>query len=216
MNLFNFELPIGWNEVSAISTTLAVVVALFANSNSDKQLKKSLQMHEQMKNIELLSKRVEILEKIRNDEKVSFTELKVLFNDEIVNAMQLYIKSREKLKNCKIDEINFWEVCKANPTNGLSDRECDELEKKLTTAGEKFLNAKKQGCEHEDLEKEFKDLCDENIAEGFLIEQEENIEINYYNIYIELQNAKKEHKQNKANLYGKIEAYIKSSIEPIS
>lgn len=98
MQLFNFTLPIGWDELSAVFTTLAVIVALWANHNSNKQLKSTLQMHEQSKSVELLDKRIDLLRKIEADDISVDLEIQVLFNDKITQNFRALKKLHSDLQ----------------------------------------------------------------------------------------------------------------------
>lgn len=58
--IFNFTLPIGWNEVGVIATAVAVIVALFANRGAKKQLASALKIQEQSKNVSLFEQRIKV------------------------------------------------------------------------------------------------------------------------------------------------------------
>lgn len=91
MNWFDLALPIGWDQLGVIATTMAVVVALAANRNSNKQLKKSLEMHEQTKNISLFEKRLSFLEfmiSAQSAADIKFDEAELLFNEKIKNLFK--------------------------------------------------------------------------------------------------------------------------------
>lgn len=91
MQWFSFPLPITWDEVATIATSAAVIVALFANVNSNKQLKKALQMHEQTKNLGLFDRRLDLLSRILDDDaisEVSDDEVELLFNNSILKKVQ--------------------------------------------------------------------------------------------------------------------------------
>lgn len=91
MQWFSFPLPISWDEVATIATSAAVIVALFANVNSNKQLKKALQMHEQTKNLGLFDRRLDLLSRILDDDaisEVSDDEVELLFNNTILQKVQ--------------------------------------------------------------------------------------------------------------------------------
>lgn len=91
MQWFSFPLPISWDEVATIATSAAVIVALFANVNSNKQLKKALQMHEQTKNLGLFDRRLDLLSRILDDDaisEVSDDEVELLFNNTILKKVQ--------------------------------------------------------------------------------------------------------------------------------
>lgn len=114
MEWLNLTLPIKWDELGVIATTVAVVVALAANYNSNKQLKKALQMHEQVKSIELLDKRIAWVRKIDMDEMPSDLEFSVLFND-VINKDFVKLKElRKKLKALEMDLRTYDEyLCEA-------------------------------------------------------------------------------------------------------
>ena len=71
MQWFNFCFPIGWDELSAIATSIAVIVALWENRKTTVQMRNSLRAQEQSKNLMLFEKRVKIIQSVEADQEVS-------------------------------------------------------------------------------------------------------------------------------------------------
>lgn len=94
MQWFNFCFPIGWNELSAIATSIAVIAALWGNRKTTVQMRNSLRAQEQSKNLMLFEKRVKIIQSVEADQEVSDLEIQLLFSDYIVSIY----KNLKKLK----------------------------------------------------------------------------------------------------------------------
>ena len=109
MQMFQFALPIGWQELSAIATTIAVVVALWANRKTTVQMKDTLRAQEQSKNIELFDKRVKIIHNIETDQEVSDLEVQLLFSDQIVAVYREFkeLKLKKYGYNRDLDTYKF-------------------------------------------------------------------------------------------------------------
>lgn len=106
--MFCFPLPIGWQELSAIATTIAVIIALFANKKTSEQLQKSLQMHEQSKNISFYEKRIDIFKRMMENKanNVDEVDIEILFNKDILDMIALKNKILNDIsdQNYLIDE----------------------------------------------------------------------------------------------------------------
>lgn len=88
MCIFDFSLPIGWDEIGVIATVAAVIVALAANRKAAKQLESALKMQEQSKNVGLIDKRIFLIEEIRMGREVSELSMQILFDEEIAKSYQ--------------------------------------------------------------------------------------------------------------------------------
>lgn len=213
MQWFKFCLPIGWNELSAIATTIAVIIAVFANLNSNKQLKKALQMHEQSKNIAFFDRRIVLVENVKNNKSISLSEIKLLFNKEVLEAMRLYHESHNELNEIEKSRHNFWYFFDER-YKFLSEK--DKLKQQILATGNAVLNARKKGEVDLKAENDFKELCEENIMEWTPPLDESKKTLNYYQIFFDLQKAKEIENQRKYSLIYKMEEYILKSIQPIS
>lgn len=213
MQWFRFCLPIGWDELSATATAIAVIIAVFANLNSNKQLKKALQMHEQSKNIALFDRRLTLIENVKHNEPISWTELQLLFNKEVCEAMRAYYESHEQLKKNRADEHNFWyffdEKYKFTP-------EKDILRQKLVADGKALLRARSKGSSSLKMEDDFRNLCEENIMEWTPSLGKSKNSLNYYSIFFDLERAKEISNERKLAVISKMEEHISNSIKPIS
>lgn len=95
--IVSFTCPIGWNELGVIATVVAVVVALAANKSARKQLVKALEMQEQSKNVGLLEQRIKVVDSIQEDDLISETTVKLLFDESILNCYQKLKKSKNMM-----------------------------------------------------------------------------------------------------------------------
>lgn len=214
MQWFSFPLPISWDEVATIATSAAVIVALFANVNSNKQLKKALQMHEQTKSVALFDRKLALIEKVKNNKPISLIELRLLFDEEIFQAMAEYSKSHMQLKQCMMNEHNFWFFF--NEKYKYDAKKQDELHRRLRSDGQAVLNMRENGISNPNMEKEFKNLCEENIMQGSIFSHKLEEPLNYYHIVFDLDKAQKMDKENKSMLLDKMEKHIANSIQTIS
>ncbi len=92
------------NGLVAAGTIAAVVVAICAN----KQTKKALC---QSKNIELLDKRIDILEKIKNDEDVSENIVNLMFSEHEKELFQIMTENKRKKIRLTIERIHISSFC---------------------------------------------------------------------------------------------------------
>jgi len=107
MCLFNFSLPIGWDELGVIATVAAVIVALFANRKATKQLKSALEMQEQSKNVGLMDRRIALAESIQKGNAVSELDLRILFNNEIFDCYKKWRSYLTQSKSASSDQEVF-------------------------------------------------------------------------------------------------------------
>lgn len=211
MNLVDLVSSIGWEGLGVIATIAAVVVALTANSIANKQFKKQLQIHEQSKSIFLYDQRVSILKKIIEEQEPTLIDFRLRFNQEIANMAQLYVESCRQLSRCQTQEDNFWVIF--NNNTNISDQELKVIEDEMCVLRDKILSAKSQNLPCDKLMCEFRTLCDENIAIGTVQDNCEEIEINYYDIYEALPNAKRIQKEMRMALIERMEMYIEESMQ---
>lgn len=211
-DIFKFDFPIGWDELGAIFTSLgaiftffAVIVALFANHNSGKQLKKALQMHEQSKNTELFDQRVALLEDVKKNVTISYTKLRLLFDDKTVSALDEYTKSHNIVGNYKSEEEVYWYLFNIQYNR---DPKRDYLKIELHKYANDFkkLNDKQKA--------DFKSLCDSYTVYVPEDNGERKI-INYFYIAENLPEALAADKANKEVLIKQMEQYISDSIKPL-
>lgn len=102
MQWLDFSLPFGWEELSAVATAIAVIVALRANRKTTLQMRDTLRAQEQSKNLELFDKRVKIIHDIEDDLEVSDLEVCLLFNQRIISVYyQLKKLKVQKQTYCK-------------------------------------------------------------------------------------------------------------------
>jgi hypothetical protein len=210
MNIFSFSLPIGWNELAACATTVAVIVALFANHKSTKQLKYALKMQEQSKNIELFEKRVTLTESIIKGESISSMALRILFTDEI-NAQYQKICDLEVLyKDAQYDAIVFFEAMQITDADGYTH---NSVKGKI----EEYESVMSRPDCPESIFKQFKQYCDENeiffSATGY---SDDRKTYNYSEISCREGELNTAITSARVALTRQMEEYISESILPVS
>lgn len=208
MSWLNLTLPIEWEELGVIATTIAVVVALAANHNSNKQLKKALQMHEQVKSLELLDKRISWVRKIDMDEMPSDLEFSILFSTDVNKHFAKLKELRLKLKSLERDLAIYDDIiCEAY----------DNIDENAPMALIKKAEGKVLFWEfREDKVREFEELCRQYEVTADSMEAEG--EIKTYN-YKAITDAIRETTQSisdcKKELIGSMSEFIKNSVEPL-
>lgn len=208
MEWLNLTLPIKWDELGVIATTVAVVVALAANHNSNKQLKKALQMHEQVKSIELLDKRIAWVRKIDMDEMPSDLEFSVLFND-VINKHFVKLKNlRRKLKTLENDLKTYDQLlCEAY----------DNMDENAPMA----LIRKAEGKAiffdfREDKVNEFEELCRQYEITADTMDPEEGMRTyNYKTITDSIRETTQSISDCKKELINSMSEFIRNSVEPL-
>ena len=111
-DFLKLDLPLTWEYLGAIATALAVIVALFANHNSNKQLQKTLQMHEQTKNIDLFEKRTSLINEIQENNKTSTLLLELLFNKSITDEYNFMLEAYNAYLKAKHDLDVYFKIIK--------------------------------------------------------------------------------------------------------
>ena len=90
--------------IATIATVSAVIIAVWANKQTQQELKQSLIIQEQAKNVDLFDRRVNLLDNIEKDTLISETHLKVLFDNNVIN---LY----NQLEQCKKELLTKAILC---------------------------------------------------------------------------------------------------------
>ena len=208
MQWFNFCFPIGWDELSAIATSVAVFIALMANYSSNKQLKKALQMHEQSKGIELLDKRIAWVRKIESDNISSDLEFSILFNGEINRYFSKLKMLKDELKKLENDLVIYDDfLCEAYP-----DTDENSPIALIRKAEGKVLFFEFS----EDKVREFEDLCKQyEVRTTYGASEGEYRTYNYKTITDSIQEKKEAINSCKTELTDAMLEFIGNSIEPL-
>lgn len=199
---------LGWDEIGTIATVAAVVVALFANRNANKQLKAALKIQEQSKNVDLFDKRVAIMTEIKEKNVTAELQLQLLFDKTIVDA--------------------YAELCVSISAQQVAEHDMKVYENLLRhpdgEGGYTSLIAQLQDTERlldehnypEDRVKEYDELCDKHKC--FYTETGRSEDAKWYN-YKDLSNAIgkaiKTVEANKNVVLNLMQEYIKQSISPV-
>ena len=105
---FDFSVPITWadiiNVISTVIAFLAVIVAIISNCKASKSLKKTIEMQEQSKNVDLYDKRLALYDKIKSNKNTSYIEVKLLFDKEIIESYEKMNLYRKKQYGCNKDK----------------------------------------------------------------------------------------------------------------
>lgn len=208
MQWFDFGLPFGWEELSAVATAVAVIVALWANRKTTLQMRDTLRAQEQSKNLELFDKRVKIIHDVEEHQAVSDLEIQLLFTKQIVVAY-------EKLKKLKSEK----------------DKYCDDLrtykfliEVACENAGEisplpQIAQAKwimEQLDFAKDRVEEYERLCKENeISSTYGSDNEEWRTYNYKTISDNIDMAQATIKECEEKLISEMRDFVQASIAPL-
>lgn len=154
MQWFKFCLPIGWNELSAIATAFAVILALWSNHKTTQQMHDALRMQEQSKNIELFDKRVHIIRTLEIGDEPSDLEVRLLFNQNILNGYNKWKKLKAEQESYR-DDLETYKF--------LISEACEAQGKPLPLRD--IYSAKwimEQSDFQEDTVKKYEDLCKDN------------------------------------------------------
>ena len=199
---------LGWDEIGTIATVAAVVVALFANRNANKQLKAALKIQEQSKNVDLFDKRVAIMTEIKEKNMTAELQLQLLFDKTIVDA--------------------YAELCVSISAQQVAEHDMKVYENLLRhpdgEGGYTSLIAQLQDTERlldehnypEDRVKEYDELCEKHKC--FYTETGSPEDAKWYN-YKDLSNGigrtMKAVEANKNVVLNLMQEYIKQSISPV-
>lgn len=147
---FDFSVPITWSDIisalSMIATVATVIVALNANYKSTQQLKSALKMQEQTKNVELMEKRVELVEDIQKDKTISKLTLKLLFTEEIKNSYEswrLLVDKSNKAQNdldmCILKNIVGAQYTDARTASDIAHKDMSKEKERLLSLMTEFI-----------------------------------------------------------------------------
>jgi hypothetical protein len=210
MNIFSFSFPIGWDELAACATTIAVIVALFANHKATKQLKYSLKMQEQSKNIELFEKRVALTESAIKGGSISSMALRILFTDEIDAQYQKICNLEVQYKDAQYDATVFFEAMRLTDADGYTNNGIKEKIQEYESV------MSRPDCPKSIIE-QFRQCCDENeifwSATGY---SDDRKTYNYWEISCREGKLNTAIKSARDTLARQMEEYISESIKPVS
>lgn len=179
--------------ITAVIEGLAVLVALYANHQTKKDLCQS-------KNIELLDKRTEILNKIENDEYISENIVEIMFSKREKELFHKLNNMRKEKELCVEHEKKFYYYwCRPDGVGGV----INEVNEKIQIFKDRMTQ---DGSI--DLEIQFKKYCDAHIAD----ESNTGDSYNYYEIYKRENNANKKITEYKTVLVDSIKKFIEKSI----
>lgn len=209
MPWFNLDFPIGWDELGVIATTIAVIVALVANHNANVQLKKSLQMHEQTKGVELLDERIDFVNRMDLDEPIQMMKFEILFDENIIKSYSTLMDLKKKLRRIE-REINDYDVL-------ISKEYGNRMDDNAPMTIIKRAEAETYREPVEEKIQEFENICKK--YEYTLVpngqEQEEKV-LNYKTLRESESQTNNEIREHKKKLHSDMVEFIKKSIAPLS
>lgn len=205
--LYKLLSSIVWDRIGVIATVAAVIVALYANTKSTKQLIAALKIQEQSKNVELLGKRFELLERMRLKGGLSETALRVLFNDEILSHYINWENHMSEKKNAEFDKKKFFEMCREpDGAGGFVNTIRDRIE-------QYEINMGRPDCP-QNVFIEYETFCNDN---SFTQRDEEGniINYNYSDIQGRIAKANEEAENELTMILYLMEKFISDSLRPI-
>jgi len=180
--------------VTAIIEGAAVLVALYANHQTKKELC-------QAKNIELLDKRIEILGKIENDEDVSENIVKLMFSKHEKDLFQNLNEMKKEKELCFKLEKTFFSLWREPDGEGGYSNEVYET---IATIEDRMTQD-----DSISLEIELKEYCENHIA----FESNTGDSYNYYEINQRKNTANKRISEYKTALIDSMKKFIEKSIK---
>lgn len=207
MQWFDFGLPFGWEELSAVATAVAVIVALWANRKTTLQMRDTLRAQEQSKNLELFEKRVQIMHCVENDEPFSDLEMKLLFPQEVSSVcaeLRTMQKERERYEE-DLKKYKFMLVYDSALKN--EDSPIEELE---------YLKSVNDMPVHPEKASElYVKRCKETEITVPGDSSEEKRVLNYNEITSGIENCTCRIEEHKTVLVSKMSEYVQKSIAPL-
>ena len=216
--ILDLGLPLTWGDLGSIATALAVIVALFANHNSNKQLQKTLQMHEQTKNIELLDERIKIINAVKSNDPISDLKFQILFDENIIELKKEWNRIKQEISEYKY-YLGEYERCLEetssdrgpnSPLNQIQDaeRDCSEAEPIFDQPeSEEYINR----CQ------KFQKIC-KKYALIIRVPGTENEwrQCNYQELTKSINSAEKKAEQAKQKLQDAMILFVQESIKPLN
>ena len=210
----NFDLtqPITWSDIisasASLATFIAVIVAMVGNRNGSKQLKASLKIQEQSKNVELLELRIKIIESLKNNDQVSQVKIKLLFSEEVYQTYQKFLKAINANQQANADERKYFRLAYEQLKNPIGLPENDDIEGYL----------RRLAATENDVE--LKKFADANEVEEPIRDNDGNIVktdiYNYEEIWQRQADTLEEMKSTKEKFFSLAEQYISDSIAPVT
>lgn len=207
-DIFCFGFPIGWDELGVIATVAAVIIALVANKKATQQLNSALKMQEQSKNVELLDRRMSMIETIISGNEISQISLQVLFNKEIDNQYQSW-KNHLKERTCAEHEMQMF--CSESSTWYLDNNTHRTVQNAIIDF-ERQIGMK--DCT-EEVHDAFIKFCDEHEIVHGHNEDGELITLNYLEIKECLDKESESEKKEKELTINLMKEFVSKSIQKI-
>lgn len=205
MQWFDFDLPFGWEELSAVATAVAVIVALWANRKTTQQMRDALRAQEQSKNLELFDKRVKIIHDIEEHRDISDLEVQLLFTKEVVATYENLKKVKSEKDKC-CDDLETYKF--------LIDVACEN--EGTSSPLPQIAQAKwimEQLHYPQDRVEEYERLCKENeISSSYGASNEEWRTYNYKTISDNIDKAQESVKECEEKLIAEMRNFVKASI----
>lgn len=195
--------------VSALATMAAVFVALSANKKSNEQLKKTIQMHEQTKGVELLDERIDFVNRMDLDKPIQMMKFEILFDENIINSYSTLMDLKKKLRRIQ-REIDDYDVL-------ISKEHGNRMDDNAPMTIIKRAEAETYREPVEEKIQEFENICKkyEYTLAPNGHEQEEKV-LNYKTLRESESQTDNEIREHKKKLHSDMVEFIKKSIAPLS
>lgn len=194
--------------LGAIATVAAVVVALFANRNANKQLKAALQIQEQSKNVDLFDRRVELVQQIEHDELIYKPALVALFTSDIVSIFDAMQNTLTARKTAEHDLKVYYDKTRTADGEGGFVSIKEEIEDRLSELTRHNFSV--------DMEQEFVDFCNsKSIYYSETTQDEDYKKYNYIEIQDRIDTFQTKYESQKRILLEAMHDFISKSIKPL-
>lgn len=206
--LLPFPPAIGWDEIGVIATVAAVIVALFANKNANKQLEAALHIQEQSKNVDLFDKRVAVMTAVKEKNETDELSLQLLFDKTIVDAYSK-LRASISIQQAAVHDMKVYEnmLRQSDGEGGYTSpiAQLQDFERLLDEYGYP-----------DDRVKEYAELCKKWQITSMETEQTGNAKTyNYAELSDRIGRAIKHVEANKNAVLNLMQEYIKRSISPV-
>lgn len=204
MQWFDFGLPFGWEELSAVATAVAVIVALWANRKTTLQMRDSLHAQEQTKNLELFDKRLALIRAIELDQLILEVEIRLLFDEQIVIQFRKLQELKNDLKGYE-DDLQRYDFLlaynsalhgKNSPLQDIKDAQQAMVARGYT----------------EELVSYYKQLCKDNEVVGASATNPQTRVFNYQSILNNIENSNHGVEMCKRQIISQMSEYTSQSI----
>lgn len=212
---FDTSVPLTWSDVinifMVVLTAITIIIAIVGNFYNRKQLKISLSMHEQSKNIDLFDRRLNLMNKIINSNgsnlvnSINFVEIELLFNKNILSMVQQKITIISSIQDIHFYIDEYIDILKKT-----EDFKFESIENIKML----FVDKEATACEKPGYKSQYKEFCDKYTYTG-ISSLGDRITYNYSDLSYELGKKHAERSIINDKLSETIKLFISNSIKKI-